>query len=96
MNTAPFHRSMIRPLLLMGCDRELLMFSGLIAFALAAQGQTFMSLAYAVLLWFLSLFLLRLAAKADPFMRDVYLRHRRYAKYYPPRSTPYRINLREY
>ena len=43
MNTAPFHRALIRPLLLMGCDRELLMFSGLIAFALAAQGQTFIS-----------------------------------------------------
>ena len=31
-----------------------------------------------LVLWFASLFLLRLMAKSDPKMRFVYLRHRRY------------------
>jgi type IV secretion system protein VirB3 len=31
-------------------------------------------------------------AKADPQLRFVYLRHRRYQRYYPANSTPFRIN----
>jgi type IV secretion system protein VirB3 len=31
-------------------------------------------------------------AKADPLMRQVYFRHRRYRTYYPARSTPWRVN----
>ena len=31
-------------------------------------------------------------AKADPKMRHVYMRHRRYKPYYAPRSTPFRDN----
>jgi len=37
-----------------------------------------------------------LAAKADPLMRLVYLRHRRYRAYYAPRSTPFRVNTQDY
>ncbi|MFR1533871.1 MAG: conjugal transfer protein TrbD [Bilophila wadsworthia] len=47
-------------------------------------------------LWVFSLFVLRLMAKADPQMRFVYLRHIRYAAYYPARSTPFRENTRDY
>ena len=39
-----------------------------------------------------ALFALRLMAKADPKLRHVYLRHRRYKPYYPARSTPFREN----
>ncbi|WP_279061794.1 hypothetical protein [Bilophila wadsworthia] len=35
-------------------------------------------------------------AKADPLLRFVYIRHRAYQAYYPPRSTPFRVNTREY
>jgi type IV secretion system protein VirB3 len=31
-------------------------------------------------------------AKADPQLRFVYLRHRRYQRYYPAQSTPFRSN----
>jgi type IV secretion system protein VirB3 len=31
-------------------------------------------------------------AKADPRLRFVYMRHRRYKPYYPARSTPFRVN----
>jgi type IV secretion system protein VirB3 len=33
-------------------------------------------------------------AKADPQLRFVYLRHRRYQRYYPAQSTPFRSNPR--
>ncbi|MBO6036898.1 MAG: conjugal transfer protein TrbD, partial [Acetobacter sp.] len=45
-----------------------------------------------VFLWISCLYLLRLMAKSDPKMRQVYLRHIKYAAYYPARSTPFRIN----
>ena len=41
-------------------------------------------------LWFTSLYLLRLMAKADPQLRQVYLRHRRYRAFYPARSSAFK------
>jgi type IV secretion system protein VirB3 len=76
----------------MGGDRELLMFTGLIAFALVFSAQELRASLYGMGLWLCSLYLLRLMAKADPQMRFVYLRHRRYQRYYPAQSTPFRIN----
>lgn len=76
----------------MGGDRELVMFSGLLAGALIFTSQELRATVFGAVLWFSALFLFRLMAKADPKMRHVYLRHRRYKAYYPPRSTPFREN----
>jgi type IV secretion system protein VirB3 len=76
----------------MGGDRELVMFTGLIAFALVFSAQELKASIYGMVLWLGSLYLLRLMAKADPQMRFVYLRHRRYQRYYPAQCTPFRIN----
>ena len=76
----------------MGGDRELVMFSGLLAGALIFSAQDLLATVYGILLWIVALFVCRLMAKADPKMRQVYLRHRHYREYYPPRSTPFRIN----
>ena len=74
----------------MGADRELGMTALLCCFALAFIGQTLISLAVAILVWTVGFAGLRLAAKADPLMRRVYLRHLQYRPYYPARSRPYR------
>jgi len=76
----------------MGCDREMVMMSGLMAGALIFSAQQWKATIFGLLLWFSSLFLLRLMAKSDPKMRAVYMRHRRYKTYYPARSTPFREN----
>ena len=47
---------------------------------------------FGVVLWITALYLLRKAAKSDPKMRSVYWRHRKYKRYYPAKSTPFRIN----
>lgn len=96
MISTPIHRSLTRPNLFMGGDRELVMFSGLLAFALVFTAQTWAATAYGVVLWFCGLGLLRLMAKYDHQMRHVYLRHRQYKRYYPARSTPFRVNQRPY
>jgi type IV secretion system protein TrbD len=88
----PMRRAGNRDNLFMGGDRELVMLSGLLAFALVVSAQEMRATILGLALWFTSLFLLRLMAKSDPKMRFVYLCHRRYKPYYPARSTPFRVN----
>ncbi|MDD2767958.1 MAG: conjugal transfer protein TrbD [Methylococcus sp.] len=88
----PIRRAGTRDNLFLGGDRELVMFSGLLAFALVFSAQELRAAVVGMLLWFGSLYLFRLMAKSDPKLRFVYLRHRRYQPYYPARSTPFRIN----
>jgi type IV secretion system protein TrbD len=92
VRTVPIRRSGNRDNLFMGGDRELVMLSGLIAGALIFSAQEMRAFIVGVTLWLLALFLFRAMAKADPKMRHVYMRQRRYIAYYTPRSTPYRIN----
>jgi type IV secretion system protein VirB3 len=94
LRTIPIRRAGNRAQLFMGGDRELVMFSGLIALALVFSAQEIRASLYGLLLWLCSLYVLRLMAKADPQLRFVYLRHRRYQRYYPAQSTPFRINPR--
>ncbi|MES3021689.1 MAG: conjugal transfer protein TrbD [Pseudomonadota bacterium] len=92
LRTIPIRRAGNRQNLFMGGDRELVMFSGLMAFALVFSAQELRATVVGLLLWFGSLFLCRLMAKSDPKLRFVYMRHRKYHAYYPARSTPFRVN----
>jgi type IV secretion system protein VirB3 len=92
IRTVPIRRSGNRDNLFMGGDRELVMLTGLLAGALVFSAQDLKAFVAGVTLWLLSLYLFRVMAKADPKMRHVYLRQRRYRPYYPARSTPYRTN----
>lgn len=89
----PIHRSSNRTNLFMGGDREMVMFSGLLAATLIFAAMNFVAAIIGIFLWVSCLYLLRLMAKSDPKMRFVYLRHRKYAAYYPARSTPFRVNM---
>lgn len=90
----PIRRAGIRENLFMGGDREVVMFAGLLAFALVFNAQELRATVVGLLLWFSALFACRRLAKSDPKMRHVYIRHRRYRPYYPARSTPFRENTR--
>lgn len=92
LRTIPIRRVMHRDNLFLGGDRELVLFCGAVAFALVFTAQELRAGIIGVSLWFLMLYLLRLMAKADPKLRQVYLRQLRYHPYYPARSTPWRIN----
>jgi type IV secretory pathway TrbD component len=92
LRTIPIRQSGNRPNLFMGGDRELVMFSGLLAFTLIFSAFEFKAFVFGVILWTFALYVLRLMAKNDPQLRQVYLRHRKYKEYYAPRSTPFYIN----
>lgn len=96
LRTIPIRRSGNRPNLFMGGDRELVMFAGLLSATLVLATQDLLAIAAGIGMWFASIKGLRMMAKADPYLRAVYLRQRRYQSYYPARSTPFRDNKRSY
>lgn len=89
LRTISIRRAGNRENLFMGGDRELVMFSGLLAGALIFSAQELRATIFGIILWFGALFVFRLMAKSDPKIRHVYLRHRRFAAYYSARSTPF-------
>src|SRR4029077_7683143 len=88
------HRAGIRPHLFLGGDRELVLFSGLIAAVLIFSCLQFHTIVAGIILWTAALWIFRRIAKADPRMRFIYLRSLIYCRYYPARSTPFRENRR--
>lgn len=84
------HRALSRPNLLMGADRELLLFTGLVAIILIFVVLTLYSALFGIAIWFVIVGALRMMAKSDPLMRHVYVRHLRYRHHYLPTSSPWR------
>jgi len=73
----------------MGGDRELMLFTILIAFTFIFTSLKPWIIAVSVAMTMLIMSLLRLMAKADPQMRMVYMRHLKYRAYYKANSTPF-------
>lgn len=96
LRTIPIRRAGNRHNLFMGGDRELVMFAGLLAFALIFSAQELRATIVGIGLWTISLFVFRLMAKSDPLLRKIYLKHRTYKAYYPARSTPFKLNQKDY
>ncbi len=92
LRRATLHRAGIRPHLFLGGDREMVLFSGLIACVLIFGCLTFHTIVAGITLWTCALFIFRRIAKADPLARAVFMRHRLYRRYYPARSRPYHQN----
>ncbi len=92
LRTIPIRRAGNRDNLFLGGDRELVMCAGLCAFTLVVAAQHPVATIAGTGLWCAALYLLRMMANSDAKLRQVYLRHRLYADYYPARSTPFRDN----
>jgi type IV secretion system protein VirB3 len=84
--TIPIHLSLLRPILLMGAERELALISAIIAAVLVLSLERLLFTVVGVIFWSLSLAALQRAAKADPQFSRVYLRHARYRAYYAAQS----------
>jgi type IV secretory pathway TrbD component len=84
--TIPIHVSLIRPILLMGAERELVLISAIISAVLVMSLERLLFTVVGVVFWGLSLASLQRAAKSDPQFSRVYLRHTRYRGYYAAQS----------
>ncbi|HTN60512.1 MAG TPA: conjugal transfer protein TrbD [Devosia sp.] len=84
------HRALSRPNHLMGADRELVLLTGLATVILIFVVLTWISTFFGIAIWIVLIGALRMMAKADPMMRQVYLRHVGYKSSYRPTSSPWR------
>ena len=83
-------RSLNRPNHIAGAERELVLVTGLITVALIVVAMNFIAALVGVILWFVTIVFLRIMAKADPQMSQVFIRSQRYQNYYRAYSTPFR------
>ena len=90
LRQTPLYRALHRPQLLMGGDRKLMIITLTLTALLVVVSANKVSIVLGLLIFLLSVYALRKAAKTDPFMWPVYLRHVQYKGYYAPISRPWR------
>ena len=83
------HQSANRPNQLMGGDRELVLVSLLTTVALAFSLASWWGLGVSVAWYVGAMAVLKRMGKADPLLRQVYMRHIRYRPFYPAKSGLY-------
>ena len=91
MRTVPIRQSLHRHNQVFGAEREMVMFSALIALLVGVGGMTLISGVSAGLFWICSIAVLRLMAKNDPVMSKVWVRHIKQQDYYPARGSRWRL-----
>lgn len=84
------HRALSRPNLLLGADRELVLITGLAAVILIFVVLTVYAALFGVAIWVVIVGALRMMAKSDPLMRQVYIRHISYKPIYKATTSPWR------
>src|SRR5262245_39361785 len=82
----PIHQSANRPHLILGGDRELVLFAGLTSACLAFTLASLTGIVVGLVFWLASVAVLARMGKADPMLRHVYLRHLRYKAFYPAKA----------
>ncbi len=80
------HRSLNRSALLLGCDRELLLLSGVLSATMIFAVLTKVAIVFGIVFWLVMLAFLSRLAKVDPLMRLVYLKHIRYPDFMPAQA----------
>lgn len=87
--TTPLFQSLTRPILLLGCERENVIFLACISLSLPTVGRDVLSLVLAILIWFAGIIASKLMAKVDPWSTKIFLRSITYHDFYNARE---RIN----
>lgn len=80
------HQSANRPNLLLGGDRELVLLAAMLAASLIFVIATAWGAILGTVLWVMAVAVLRRMGKADPMLRQVYVRHVRYQTFYAAKS----------
>jgi type IV secretion system protein VirB3 len=81
------HLSLTRPLLMMGCEREPLIISALLAVTMVFMLRSLVLAIVGVAFWVISVGVLQRMSKSDSQLSKIYLRHIKYRSYYPAQSA---------
>lgn len=82
----PMRASLNRPQMLLGGERKLVLFSGVLCAVFVASTLKLWAFVAAGALWMFFIAVLSRMGKADPMLSQVYARHLRYADWYPAKS----------
>lgn len=88
------HRALHRPQMVLGGERELMLFSALLAGGIAVASLNLVAALTGMTIWAVAAYGLRRMAKVDPILSKIYVRHRKYADFYPSFSRPWRKGRR--
>src|SRR6202023_2322411 len=80
------HQSANRPNQILGGDRELVLIAMLTAISLAFSLGSWWGIGLSVAFWAGAVAVLHRMGKADPLLRQIYVRHIRYKAFYPAKS----------
>lgn len=80
------HQSANRPNQILGGDRELVLLAILVSVSLAFSLATLWGVVIAVVFWIGAVAVLQRMGKADPMLRQVYMRHIEYRRFYPAKG----------
>ena len=80
------HQSANRPHLLLGGDRELVLFAALMSAMLMFALVTWWGIASGIALWISAIAVLSRMGRSDPMLRHVYIRHVKYRPFYPAKG----------
>jgi len=85
----PIHSALNKPNLVLGGERDLMLFTGLISSTMIFVALSLQSAIIGIIVWFIFSSIIRKMAKSDPLMSKIYIRQLRYQHYYPAHSTPF-------
>ena len=80
------HQSANRPNQILGGDRELVLIAMLTAVSLAFSLASWWGIGLSVGFWVGAVAVLQRMGRADPMLRQIYVRHMRYREFYPAKS----------
>lgn len=89
MRSVPIHQSLHRHDLVLGGERDPVLYAALLAVIIFVSGMSLFAAVLALTLWIASLAALRRMAKEDPMMSRIWMRHVRQQDYYPAHSSPW-------
>jgi type IV secretion system protein TrbD len=81
----PIRRSLLRPLLVLGGERELVFFSGMVTAILVLSVSNIVAAVMGITFWVVSLAVFSRMAKNDPQLSKTYIRHVNKKIFYPAR-----------
>lgn len=98
LNRNPIFKIGVRSVLLLGCDRTLLIISAVLLIITAYALRSVLACFICGGLMFVVIGLLRKLAKADPYMYSVYMNQRKYnhVKFYHTHATHFGTSVEKY
>jgi len=87
--SVPLHQSMLRPLLLLGSERELILALGIVAGVFIVSLFQLWAAIFGLVLWAIGAWVLTRAASFDPQLSKTFGRSLRYRKLYKSSATPF-------